>query len=94
MSYYTVTVRTIYVVGRLWGGGRAAYSYALTPTDVENIGELTRENCQLWLDKNAGDFESIIDFAVDIADFESDWATEEGRNFYNDCTREYYEDED
>jgi hypothetical protein len=87
MSYYTVTVRRIDVIGKIWqpGIGTCAMSYELRDYDVENIGEFTRENVQLWLDSNSGDFQSISDFRADIADFFSDWEDEESEGIFNDC---------
>lgn len=87
MSYYTVTVREIRVIGGIWMpyGLTCAQIKTLTPHDVANIGELTRENCEQWLLLNAGDFSSIDDFQVDIEDFFSDWEKEESELTFNDC---------
>lgn len=86
MSYRTITIRRIDVIGTIWMPAiTAAMSYNLTPYDVENIGELTRENVEHWLMLNSGDFQSIEDFRVDIEDFESDWAKEESECIFSDC---------
>ena len=76
------------VVGKGWFSQEMAYIYDLRPHDVENIGELTRENIQRWLNSNAGDFQSIEDFAINATTttFEEilPWATEEGELVYAD----------
>ena len=82
MSYKTITIRRIYVVGQLWVGGKAAYSYTVKPGEIEL---LTRENCEKWLSIHSGDFQCIDDFRVDIEDFESDWENEGSEIFINDC---------
>ena len=77
MSYYTVTVRKINVIGQIWQPGfTCAMSYRLTKHDVEMIGELTRENVERWLMSHSGDFQSVQDFHADIADFDSPWENE------------------
>ena len=60
----------------------AAYKYHLSPYDVENIGEFTRENVQDWLDKNAGDFSAILDFCVEVGETELEWEKEESELAY------------
>lgn len=91
MSYYTVTVRRIDVIGRVWMPcGTCALSYNLTVKDTEAIrvlgnGWLTRDGVQRWLDANAGDFRSIEDFRADIEDFLSEWESPESEYKYLDC---------
>ncbi|KKK96390.1 hypothetical protein LCGC14_2663190, partial [marine sediment metagenome] len=57
----------------------------LSPYDVENIGEFTRENVEGWLHKNAGDFQSIEDFFATVGDKEIPWAKEENEFAYSDA---------
>ena len=86
MSYYTVTVRRIEVIGVIWLPlSTCAMVYDLQSYEVEQIGELTRENIQAWLDTRAGDFQSITDFHADIADFDSPWQSEESEGIFMDC---------
>ena len=80
------------VVGRLWMGGQAAYTYPLSKHDIENIrergnGNITRDAVSDWLDSHSGDFQSIKDFRVTIGDgeFDSDFATPEGEDAYLSC---------
>ena len=58
------------VIGKLWMGGTAAYSYEPTASDVENMrdedGLITREGVEAWLDTHSGDFQSVTDFSVDF----------------------------
>ena len=63
----------------------AAYEYPLSPQDLENIGELTRENVQNWLDKNAGDFSAVLDFRAEVGEGVIDWENEENELAYLDC---------
>lgn len=91
MSYYTITVRRIDVIGRVWMPcGTCALSYNLMLKDANKIrawgnGQLTREGVQRWLDANAGDFQSIEDFRADIDDFLSDWSDPESEYKFLDC---------
>ncbi len=91
MSYYTVTIKEINVIGRTWAGYIGMYNYSLRDYDIENIkarsknGELTREAVSDWLDCNAGDFQSIKDFRADIGDFISEWENEENEYKYLDA---------
>ena len=91
MSRYTVIVREIQVVGRLWSGVKGAYSRSLTQHDVEQIGELTRENISNWIDSHFGDFESITDFHADLDDFDSPWDDEDSEMFYMEVMYEHDE---
>jgi hypothetical protein len=84
----THTVNRIDVLGRIWMPSiTCAYSYELSGYDLQNVGELTRENVQLWLDQNAGDFSEIIDFSVNFGDeeFVSPWADEESEYLFLDA---------
>ena len=91
MSYMTITICQIEVIGRIWEPcGTCAMSYNLNSHDVENIkalgnGELTREACQKWLATHAGDFQFIEDFHADIEDFDSPWEHEENEYTFLDC---------
>ena len=88
MDRYTVVTNQVHVVGRGWYGQKIAYTYDLRAYDMENIGEINRESIQNWLDKNAGDFQSVIEFCIDIGDHFEDFATEEGQRLWNDCHAE------
>ena len=91
----TRLISEVNVVGRIWTGQEAAYTYPLSAYDIENIvnngdGAITRDAVQSWLDCHAGDFQSIKDFQVTIStpegnDFDSGWETEEGELLYSDC---------
>lgn len=86
MSHYTVTVNEIHVIGRIWmPASMCAMTYKLTAHDLENIGELTRENVQGWLDTHSGDFQSISDFHADIGDFDSPWGSADSECSFMDC---------
>ena len=86
MARYTVVTKDIHVVGRGWYGQTMAYTYRLSDYDIENMGDFTdRESVFLWLDCNAGDFSYVDDFCVDVDEYNSGWATEEGEILFNDC---------
>lgn len=53
---------------------------------IEQIGEPTRENIRNWLDKNAGDFSSIIDFKAVIGEKVIDWSDENNEAEFNQIT--------
>jgi hypothetical protein len=92
---YTVEISKIYVVGRLWMGGRATMPYRLTQYDVQDIaalGGINRNTVQVWLDVHAGDFQCVDDFYADL-EYQGetvilDWENEESEMFYNDCMGE------
>ena len=69
---YTVESNFVDVLGHIWqpGVGLCHYRYNLTPSDVEQIGEFTRENVRTWLNSHAGDFSEIVDFQATIGE---DW---------------------
>jgi len=76
----------VQVIGTIWMPSiLAATEYPLSRYDVENIGERTRENVEAWLDTHSGDFASIEDFYVTIAEWESEWSDPESELVYNDC---------
>lgn len=87
MGYYTVEVRRIDVIGTIWlPPVTAAMSYDLSAYDVENLGELTRENVARWLETHSGDFQHVQDFRADIGPFFSDWEKgEESDCIFSDC---------
>lgn len=87
---YQTCKSSIQVIGKIWMPAVTAYEYPLSSYDLENIGELTRENCEAWLATHSGDFQSIEDFRVDIStrngvDFVSEWANEESEFIFSDC---------
>jgi len=91
---YTVDENWIDLVGEIWqpGVGPCAYRYTLRPSDVENIGEPTRENVQSWLDKNAGDFQTVIDFHAVVGEVDLPWSDPENKMTFLDCM--YPQEED
>lgn len=105
MSYYTVTVRRIDVLGYIWMPSTlAATQISVSTYDVENMlgyaehqtgkRELTRDAITHWLSLNAGDFSSIVDFHADIADFDSPWQNEENEMQFADCMWPMESDDD
>ena len=88
MSYKTTTIRHIEVVGTIWMSTtkKASMVYELTHYDAEIIkgdsSEITRKGVRDWLGTHAGDFQSIIDFHADIADFDSPWEDEANELFF------------
>jgi hypothetical protein len=91
---YVVQKSLVQVIGIIWmPATTAAMEYQLSSYDVENArdenGLLTRESVLDWLNRNAGDFQSVTDFRADIADGDRDvvieWADEESELTYSDC---------
>ena len=84
---YTVDENWIDLVGEIWqpGIGPCASKITLRTYDVENIGEPTRENVQNWLDTNAGDFQSIIDFHAVVGEVDLPWKDDENEMTFLDC---------
>ena len=90
---YMVERNFVRVWGYIWMPNTlAAYEYTLSPYDVENIGEFTRENVEGWLHKNAGDFQSVEDFYATVGNQELPWAKEENEFAYSDAV--YGEEEE
>ena len=84
MSYLTMEVNEINVIGKGWYNQTICYTYKLTDYDLESIGKVNRDNAEQWLCKNSGDFQSIDDFRVDIKNFESNFQNEENEyEFYD-----------
>jgi hypothetical protein len=78
-----IEVNYIEVVGRAWGGFRGMCKYNLTPAQVAEIGEPTRENVRKWLNPlNTGDFEFIEDFHAIVGETELAWEQEENEFVY------------
>jgi len=90
MSYYTVEVNEINVIGTIWMPAiRCARTYKLGLREVETIkqccnGELNREGIADWMSCHSGDFQSIEDFQADIGDYMSDWENEENEFIFVD----------
>lgn len=79
------------VIGYIWepGIGTCAYRYPLSSYDVENMrgedGRIARREIQSWLDKNAGDFSAIIDFAAIIDGAEYGWSDPDSEGEFSVC---------
>lgn len=96
---YTVTVQIIDVIGELWMGGKAVLQKELSAYDMENIGDPTkRDDVELWLLRNSGDFQRVIDFRADFTigneNIIHDFAKETSEELYNDCMFPNYNEED
>lgn len=86
MSFRTIRIDEIQVIGVIWMPAvTCAQVIKLTEHDLESIGELTRENVEMWLTSHTGDFQSITDFRADIGEWESPWASEESECTFSDC---------
>ena len=79
MAIYTVVTRDVFVIGRLWMGGKATCKYTLP----ENVPS-TREDIQEWLDTHAGDFQEVIDFRASIGEVEIPFLDQENEMLYWD----------
>lgn len=73
------------VVGKGWYGQTMATTYNLRDYDLENVDAFTREAFDRWLLTNAGDFQVITDFRVNVGNKEIPFASEEGELLFNDC---------
>lgn len=97
---YTVIKSIIRIVGLNWYGQTCAIEKQLNPYDVgilEDSGlceemskEEKREVIELWLTKNSGDFQKIIDFEADIElgdgrNVSVDWLNEDSEWEYMNC---------
>jgi hypothetical protein len=76
---------------------KAAQEISLSAYDLENIGELTRENVENWLGSHSGDFSQVIDFRADLSledgtDWVSEWAHPDSE--YDFCDAMYPSPED
>jgi len=83
---FTIERNWIEVIGVIWLPPiTCAKRIDLSPYDMENIGEPTRENVEQWLCTHAGDFQSITDFHAIVGETDIPWATEENEFTYFDC---------
>ena len=94
------------VFGRIWQGCRATYRYPVTAEEAEAIraagaGTVTREAVDAWIQKRAGDFESVEDFFAviptgevktctcghsEVVTVELPWVTEEAEQAFVEAT--------
>ena len=84
---FTVERNWIDVVGGIWWpyGLKCAMTYKLTPYDMENIGEPTKENIEEWLSTHTGDFSSLDGYHAVIGETEIPFETEELECTFQDC---------
>ena len=84
---FTVERNWIEVIGNIWWpmGAVCAQRINLTKSDMENIGEPTRENVEMWLGTHTGDFSALKDFHAVIGEVDIPWAVEESEFIYSDC---------
>jgi len=79
------------LIGYIWWPNDVvcAYSYPLSAYDIENMrgddGKIARREIQDWLDKNAGDFQSVEDFHATIGSAEYGWTNEESESTFLEC---------
>ena len=91
MSYHTIRISVIDVIGYIWqpGVGVCAQQKELSDYDERNMtdesGQITRESVQAWLDCYMGDFSQILDFRADIGDTLIEWEDAESEWKYTDC---------
>ena len=79
MAVYMVRTRDVFVLGKGWWGQTIGNKCTL-PKDVP----ATRDAILDWLDTNAGDFQSVTDFAASIEDVEIPWAEPENEDLWYD----------
>ena len=96
MSYYTVTVREVEILGYIWMPSNVLCTQVkkLTDYDVKNImargeGFITRDAVEDWLGCNAGDFSKIVDFHADIADIDIPWNEQDNEYSFGDIHYQY-----
>ena len=85
------TAGRVDVIGEIWWpvGETFAYTYTLSPYDVENMrgadGRIARREVEAWLGSHAGDFSRVEDFSAVIGMARYGWASEESELVFNDC---------
>jgi len=83
---FTVERNWIEVIGKIWMPTvTCAQRIDLRAYDIENIGEPTRRNVELWLGSHTGDFQYIEDFHAIVGETEIPWEKEESEFTYSDC---------
>ena len=85
---FVVEKNWINVLGRIWMpyGLLSTMTIDLDDRKIRQIGEPTRENVENWLNINAGDFSSIIDFQAVIGEVEINWDKEENMGKFIEIT--------
>lgn len=73
--YVMQPVRQAYVevVGKLWMGSTAGYTYQLTDADLTSMGEFNRETVGKWLKSHSGDFQLITYFHAVCGEIDLPW---------------------
>ncbi len=84
---FVVERNWIEAIGPIWwpAGQICAMRYDLSAHDVDNIGEVTRENVEQWLATHSGDFQHVKDFYAAVGETEISWQDEENEFTYTDC---------
>lgn len=94
MPTYVIHESRIDVIGRLWQGCEAAYSYPLDANEVRmyatnSEGAITRDSVERYVALHTGDFASVTDFRASLwfegRDYDFDFASEESELTFNDC---------
>ena len=90
MDPYVMTkVRRAYidVLGYMWlPKVLAAKRVQLSDSDLENIGEFTRDNVDSWIALHEGDFQTIDDFYAVVGEQEIPWKKDSSESNFIDCT--------
>lgn len=82
----TIERNWIEVIGTIWmPAATCAQRIDLTRYDIENIGEPTRDNVELWLTMHSGDFQHVQDFRAIVGETVIDWNNPDSEFTYNDC---------
>jgi len=83
------------IIGRIWMPPViGALDKHLSPSDIKSMvnedGTITKEDVKDWVNKNSGDFQTVLDFEALIDDapqgpLEIDWAKDESGAIWDNC---------
>lgn len=89
----TIEENYVIILGGIWApyGALCSLRVNLSPSDLANIEEFTRENVSNWLTSHSGDFSSIKGFYATAGNTTLDWESEELESAYLDTLNELEE---
>lgn len=100
---YTIRKSVVHVLGYIWQPGCGPCGLQMDLNDYQigcmrvsedgivpvDVGPITRDSVQSWLDTHAGDFSSIIDFYANVENgdetVEIEWSNVDNESTFWDC---------
>jgi len=80
-------INRVYVIGDISLGGNVigTVTYNLDSVEIDSLDAVNRKEIGKWLDSHSWEFETIIDFKVEIGTFFSDWERVGSEREWEEC---------